>query len=711
MYYNKINDISTFIKIENIYLCKCLNFCNLLPAQMTSQTASSPLSGNFPVATPIYDGTDAEKELCTTLLHDDQDYTTVMDGRTINDIYLRCKAHVWGTVLLIAWLLKRAPDIINILSNFDKDYIPMAPLNATAFNDFYKWTMMPVIRRLEKIKGPITVTFSIDFRNKGLGSMRNELKNPNGELIELVHAALMTLEDRQFDHKVFEEVISGPRADLFSSCPETIDMICGPADSPRTLIDKGGVKPYNQRYQRTPEDADKVTLTFYYDETKEYEPGESPGVHFIKVTGPWHKVTWLETTMMQIIHETKLRYDLAKKSIPYSYWLYGALLRCAKSVAYTRLIQTEAIKAGRCINPALFTGRRTGGYSFLLLQNMFFADHFIQNGPPEAGGPAVVPNSLLLTTPDSNATIALGTSSVNAWVELRSKNRPSLGLAGTHAHELSIVGSALLPHLDKNKYTVPISQIVVHYLYYMLVWKIIKDPFKGPMSMLSDTTGTRTFMKAANLITIRVGDSSVPIIKIIQNARQDSGSLVDFKTNMINFNYLQHNGKPNMVGGMPTSLMASEIDNTAKFWEAFTLGYSSIGAGGFYGDTESVWGQNVPSNSMAVKAVKVEYVSDLDYHDMPEINVSQAPVIAAYPVKTGDPDSLLNTTLPSKLSLDKDLSAGELAAIKDQVIKMREAAITSMIVDSNGNMGSNIPIESFFNINTGIIPVGLAQLF
>jgi nicotinic acid phosphoribosyltransferase len=678
---------------------------------MTSQTASSQLSGIFPVANPIYDGTDAEKHLCTTLLHDDPDHTKVMEGRTINDIYLRCKAHVWGLVLLIAWLFKRASDIMKILSEFNDNFVPKAPLNATAFNDLYKWTMMPVIRRLEKIKGPITVTFSIDFRDKGLGSMRNELKNADGELIKLVHAALLTLEDRQFDRTVFEEVISGPRADLFSSCPETIDMICGPVGRPRTLVDKGGVKPYNQRYVRTPEDADKVTLSFYYDETKEYEPGESPGVHFIKATGPWHKVTWLETAMMQCVYETKLRYDLAKKSISYSYWLYGGLLRCAKSVAYTRFIQTEAIKAGRSINPALFTGRRTGGYSFLVLQNMFFADHFIQNGPPAAGGPAIVPNSLLTTTPDSNSTIALGTSSVDSWVKLRSMNLPCLMPAGTHAHELSMVGSVLFPHLDKNKFNVPISQIIVHYMYYELVWKVIKDPFKGPMAMLPDTTGTRTFMKAANLITVRVGDSNVPVLKIFQTARQDSGSLADFKTNMINFNYLQHNGKPHMVGGMPTTMMASEIDSTAKFLEAFTLGYSSIGAGGFYGDTERVWGQDVPSNSMAVKAVKVEYVSELDYHDMPEINVSQAPVIAGFPVKTGDPDSLRNTTLPSKLSLDKDLSAGELVAIKDQVIKMREAAITSMIVDSKGNMGSNIPIESFFDISTGVMPEGLAPLF
>lgn len=659
------------------------------------------MSAPFPTVTPIYDASVAETHMCTALLHADPLYDEVPHGKPVTDDLLRAKSHIYGLVLLADWMKRRDADIRRILDDFNEDYTPKKPPTATTGNDLYKKTMMPSMRRLERIMGgQIIETFQLELRDKGPGSLRNELKNPDGVLLNLVYASLMDLEKRQFDRNVFLEVLKGPREDLFNSCPDTIDKICGPPDAPRTLVDLGGVRPYNARNTRTAADDDKVTIEFYYDETQKYEADESPGVHILKVSGPLHKVTLLETTMMQCVYEAKLRYDLALKKISYSCWIYGALLRCAKSVAYTRLVQAEAIKEGRNINVALFTGRRTGGFAFLLLQNMFFADHFMQNAPPSVGGPAPVANSLLLTVHDKKATIALGTSSVDCWVKLRSMNLPCLMPAGTHAHELQMLTSALFPHLDSNLCNLPLSQVVAHWMYYELTWKVIKDPFKGPMAMLSDTIGTRPFMKAANLVTIPLGNGRVPLLKVIQNARQDSGSLVDFKANMVNFNYLQHDGKPYIINGMPTTMMASEIDTTAKLLEAMQLGYASFGAGGFFGDSE-VWGKDGHGNSMAVKVVKVEYKSTRDYSDMPQIDQSKAPHIVAYAVKTGDPSSLLNTTLPTKFTIDRDLDAESAAAIKEQVVKVRQAAITSLVVDSKGNMAASVPIESIFNIETG----------
>jgi hypothetical protein len=412
--------------------------------------------------------------------------------------------------------------------------------------------MLPVIRQYETLKGNITVTFGIDLREQ---SMRNAMKNPDGVLVGLVWNALKGLESRPFDRNVFAEVYAGPRAKLLDKFPGTIDAICGPVGSPRTLVNAGGVKPYNTKYVRTADDADKVTVEFYFDESKNIaEEKETPGVHFIQVTGPWHKVTWLETSMMQCVYEAKLRYDLNNNSkgiIPYSQWLYGALLRCAKSVAYSRLVQAEAKRMGKTMAPALFTGRRTGGYAFLLLQNLFFGDHFLQNRPPPLGGPFAVPNSLLLTNPDPNVTVSLGTSSVDSWVKLRQLNLPCLLPAGTHAHELSMVGSILYPQLDRNKYNVPLTQILGHYLYYELVWKHTG----GPMAMLPDTLGTRAFMKAANLITVVNKDNAVvPFIKVIQTARQDSGELEDFVTNMKEFNYINPDGSSIVISGMPNGI-------------------------------------------------------------------------------------------------------------------------------------------------------------
>jgi len=657
------------------------------------------MSAPFPTITPIYDAPAAETHMCTVLLHADPDYTKVPEGIPFTDNLLRAKSHVYGLVLLAEWLKHRDADIRRLLDDFNEDFTPKKPLTATTFNDLYKDTMMPTMRRLERMMGGnILETFQLELRDKGPGSLRNELKNPDGVLVKFIHESLMELEEREFDRHVFDEVLKGLREDLFNSCPDTVDKICGPTGAPRTLVDKGGVRPYNQHDTRTAADDDKVVIEFYYVETQKYEPDESPGIHIIKASGPLHKVTWLETTMMQCVYEAKLRYDLAKKNIPYSCWIYGALLRCAKSIAYTRLINTRYR-----ITPALFTGRRTGGYAFLLLQNMFFADMFAQNAPPSVGGPAPITNSLLLTVNDKNATPALGTSSVDTWVELRRKNLPCLMPAGTHAHELQMLTAAVFPHLDYNPSNVPLSQAVAHWMYYNLTWKVIKDPFKGPMAMLTDTIGTRLFMKAANLVTVPVGDSRVPLSKTFQTARQDSGSLADFKTNMINFNYLQHDGKPYVVNGMPTTMMASEIDTTAKLLEAAQLGYASFGAGGFFGDSEKVWGEDCLGNSMAVKVVKVEYTSSLDYSGMPHIDQSKAPHIVAYAVKTGDPSSLLNTTLPSKFTIDRGLDAETAAAIKARVVEVRQSAITSLIVDSKGSMVPSVPIESIFDLETGPI--------
>ena len=186
----------------------------------------------------------------------------------------------------------------------------------------------------------------------------------------------------------------------------------------------------------------------------------------MEATGPWHRVSWLETSMMQCVYETVLRYNLELEKTSYMHWLNGALLRCAKSVAFTRLIQSKSTQQ---IKPALFTGRRTGGLLFLLLQNLFFAEHFYQFNAPGA----VTANLLLNKQPD--ITECLSTSSCDAWYILTKKLQspccyPSLNPIGTHAHELQMVISTLYPHLDKEY--VPYSQVLSYYLYYKLVWQL-----------------------------------------------------------------------------------------------------------------------------------------------------------------------------------------------------------------------------------------------
>jgi len=603
---------------------------------------------------------------------------------------IRCVAHKQGELLLNDWIDKRTKDgsIDKITALFNEDGSPITPPSATTFNDLYKWTMMPVIRKLETYKNNnIIVTFGIDLRDE---KMRVAMKE-YPELRERIHRALKGLEERPFNRRVFEAVLSGPRAAILE--PLDIDAICTQGGATRNLVEAGGVKNYDERYERTAEDnaAGKVTVTFYEDSEKEYKAGEK-GLYFIEATGPWHRVSWLETSMMQCVYEAKLRFDLEKKGITYNEWLYHALLRCAKSVAYTQAIQIE----NPGFKPALFTGRRTGGLLFLLLQNLFFADNFNQFNPKNPSQSAPHPLSLLKAPLKHTA---LGTSSVDSWYLLQQPTLklPCLDPVGTHAHELSMVTSVLFPHVDQNPHHLPLTQIIGHYLYAELVWR----KTGGLMAMLPDTLGTRAFMKAANYITITTPEGPQKILDIIGTGRQDSGKLKDFIRNMREFGFVS-------VEGSLKGMMASEIDTTDTLLEASELGYSTFGAGGFFGDSEKVWGdKNAPSNSMAVKAVRVMYQAEpgRDYSPIHYMKVvAGTPNVIGYPVKVGDPSSFDKPELgEGKLSLDKNLPEAELAPIKAYANRVRVSAQEPL----PDELVASKPIESFFTVEKGVNYAGL----
>jgi hypothetical protein len=283
---------------------------------------------------------------------------------------------------------------------------------------------------------------------------------------------------------------------------------------------------------------------------------------------------------------------------------------------------------------------------------------------------------------EDGKTPCLGTSSVDSIKELAELELPCLNPVGTHAHELSMVISVLLPMFDKNKYDLPLTQIIGHQLYWELS---AKKRSQAMFPMLPDTLGTAAFMKAATWVTVDAAPSAgaAPVqnafLSLINNARQDSGTLENFKAIMVRFEY----SKP---------MMASEIDNTSTLLEAAKLVYGTSGAGGFFGDSVKVWNSDIPTASMAVKAVNVEFCipkADKIYYAelcFPHITVSDKKVveggeqkvyghIKGYPIKVGDPDNMKNAELAKgKLSLDKTLPAEQIDDIMKWVSKRRVRA-------------------------------------
>jgi len=160
-------------------------------------------------------------------------------------------------------------------------------------------------------------------------------------------------------------------------------------------------------------------------------------------------------------------------------------------------------------------------------------------------------------------------------------------------------------------------------------------------------------------------------------------------------------------------MMASEIDTSKSLLEALDNGYACFGAGGFFGDSEKVWSNpDKKSNSMAVKAVRVMYedTSANNYNQIPYM-IRNGNLITGYPVKIGDPDDRLERNLKEgKLSLDKNLTNDKLNEIKRYAANVRAKAVNRNYDGSIVAPVDGIHINTLFNIDSGLVSEGLANL-
>lgn len=424
-------------------------------------------------------------------------------------------------------------DIVNLLKDFDQNGYPKKPLRATAFNDYYRWIMIPVISKLEDYfskKGPIHVTFAIIDRSSLLKYDKN--------LFNVIKNNLKKLLKRKFDRTIFEQVSLINKND--------IDKICGPENSPYFLADTFLEKPF----ELTSENVEQVVMSAYVENEK----------IVIEISGPWHRINWVETSVMQNVYESALRYRLKNENKSYAKWIIEALERCDKTINAIKELEKK-YKGKNLMKGALFTGRRTGGYAYLLLQNLYVSQNYKN---------------------------CLGTSSFDVWCDLKKNNITfKLNPVGTIDDELIMIISTLFPRLDKY---LPLSALLGHYLYYRLSNK------SKPIVMLPDTYGTKFFMKGANIIKLE-GKS---FLDIFSSARQDSGGLDNFVKIMVENNFR----KP---------LISSNISNINDLEEAWEIKYDNserypykmFGTGGFFGDSENSWDNGKEHIDIAIKPINV----------------------------------------------------------------------------------------------------------
>ena len=521
---------------------------------------------------------------------------------------------------LFNWFNSNKEIIRQLVSRFDYNGKLVGDnLSATTFNDFYKWSMLPVIRYLETCpkfeNKPIHVTFSVNIREEHL---RKELLT-NEILQNNVKSALNNLKNRKFNINLFNEILAFKGLTNKISL-ETIELICGTPGNEKSLIDE----VVYEKYVPSETDSNDVVISFFEENDSKLKGRRM----YIEATGPWHRVTWLETTMMQCVYEELLRNKLKNEGKTYALWMIEALKRCSKSVNAIKALETERTNKPNSmgyntpLKGALFTGRRTGGYAFLLLQNLFVKDNY---------------------------TNCIGTSSVDAWYDIK-QVAPARVLmpVGTHAHELSMVISTLMSDID-DKTNYPLTQLIGHYLYFLTSIPNGNIKNKVNMPMLPDTLGTEAFVRIASMINVNVKNGNTNeqsrFLDIIGSARQDSGTLENFVAILDKYDF---------KGGM----MASEIDNIDSLIEASSIlrnnntkyAFGTFGAGGFFGDSEAAWNPSVKNISMAVKAARV-------YVNYQPTRVK--------PIKLGDSNST------SKLEVNGLLEKGNSKAAIDRALSFK----------------------------------------
>lgn len=463
----------------------------------------------------------------------------------------------------------------------DNDHL----INAFFANDLYKLSMGPVVNEVSKHQQGCIVQFRIDLRTDSTfnEALKNDyVLNKSSTFVHDLVKKLDELKGRTFDQGVLDYTLSAstPPPTAPVKAPAWVNywqsgkeiQIIG-----KTLIETSR-ETIMQNYLK--KDGSPITAADFYPNTVilncipvpkdpknestvvlsvvfEHQ-GQKPD---IRATGYWPLCSWLETPLMQTTYEVMHTHFLKKNGITYGAWMAEALYRTFSGMMFLN---------DKNIKTALFSGRRTGGALFNLLQ-IYLWNQFDTPGNPVAGGRN------------------LGTSSFWALATLKNKFNidSQIKPSGTHAHELSMTLNVLYPELDITAKGFVGSQILGHLLYKRLSAGTTATP------MLTDTVGTRNFLVTATALK----DGSKEALCSFAAARQDSGKLADYKAIMVHYATEACQKVP--------GLMASEIDDRDDdFEKAIEEGYGLAGVGGALGDSEKIESKKILEMEFNVKNPK-----------------------------------------------------------------------------------------------------------
>jgi nicotinic acid phosphoribosyltransferase len=444
-------------------------------------------------------------------------------------------------------------------------------IDAFYANDLYKLSMAPVVNECSKHQRGCIVQFKVDLRMTDADSFNADLQttyvlNQDSTFVTDLVTHLDSLKKRTFVSKILEGATEGggPAWKAYWQ-----DGKAHPIKD-RHLIETDRVE-IMKNYMKD-DGATDITVADFHGDTVilncipvPKNPGRQSTVVLsvvaggggkpdIRATGYWPLCSWLETPLMQSTYEVLHRRHLTVNEKTYGAWIAESLYRTFSSMCFL---------ANKTIKVALFSGRRTGGALFNLLQ-VYLWNQFDSQFSPQA----------------NLAGRNLGTSSFWALETLKEMKMPCVIIAtGTHAHELSMTLNVLYPELDDTTAGFVGSQILGHLLYKRLSAGV------GQMTpMLTDTVGTYSFLDTASKLLDKYTEK--PALCSFGAARQDSGKLADYHRMMTHFVGLASCGKQ-------PDLMASEVDKTRDFEEAQDNGYTRSGVGGLLGDSEKTQDEKI----------------------------------------------------------------------------------------------------------------------
>jgi len=152
-----------------------------------------------------------------------------------------------------------------------------SPLPASTYNDFYKWTMAPVIKASMRARSEsIVCTFSanirdVSYRQKLLDSTTG--KAP-AALFDAMVRELTSLTKRPFDRDLFDRVASERKLPGWDKA--LLDTVCGSADAPRMLVTEVVITPAGESVTPAmPQKAGDVVVHIFVATTRNLELSES----------------------------------------------------------------------------------------------------------------------------------------------------------------------------------------------------------------------------------------------------------------------------------------------------------------------------------------------------------------------------------------------------------------------------------------------------